>query len=540
MRVKSQDSTRSIAKGAKHFFSGTLISRVTGLAREVAMAAAYGTNPLVAAFWMAFRFSHLLRRLFGEGALHAAFVPHFEGLRKDEPALGARFFYDLSMGVALTLLLLTLVIEALLGGMLLFGEVSPANQDVLRLTMILLPTVIFISLYALNTSLLNCEQSFFLPSVAPSVLNLLWIGAIFIFWSQPMAQAIEYLSMALVLAFALQWVVTLPKVYRYLLESLGERWRENMFSGREMVRILRPFLLGMAGVAAAQVNSALDSIFARAADPEGPAYLWYAIRIQQLPLALFGVGLTGALLPPIARAIQNNEEGQYRQFIQFALKRTLTLLIPMTAALFVLGFSGINMVYGRGEFSQSATLSTTYCLWAYGVGLIPMTLVLVFASAFYARKDYKTPMLISLFSVVMNVTLNALFVFLFLWGPVSIALATTLSSLVNVLLLGLLLKGGVSLQGLFPHTLKILLATLFAVATALLVGHTYFQDNTLLWLFRQPLHLFPRELLTQLTTFLVQALTFTFSFLLAAYLLRLKEFFTFLSLFRKPAENDVL
>ena len=99
-----QDSSTTITRSAKRFFSGTAISRMTGLVREVGMAAAFGTHPVVAAFWMAFRFANLLRRLFGEGALNAAFVPHFESLRKQDSSLAARFFYDLTMGVTFLLL----------------------------------------------------------------------------------------------------------------------------------------------------------------------------------------------------------------------------------------------------------------------------------------------------------------------------------------------------------------------------------------------------------------------------------------------------
>jgi putative peptidoglycan lipid II flippase len=527
-----QDSTRSIAASAKRFFSGTLISRCTGLFREVAMASAFGTHPAVAAFWMAFRFAHLLRRLFGEGALHAAFVPHFESLRQQNPHLGARFFYDLSTGIALLLLFITAAAEGILGGILLFCHTSEGNREVISLTMLMLPALVFISLYALNISLLNCERSFFLPSVAPTVLNLMWILAILLVWQKPITKAIEYLAMILVLAFALQWAVTVPKIIRYLSKELGEKWQEHAFSGREMVRLVRPFALGMIGVAATQINSALDPIFARTVDLQGPAYLWYAIRIQQLPLALFGVGLTGALLPPIVRAIQKREVSQYLHFLNFALKKAVLVMFPMTAALLALGFSGINLVYGHGEFSQKATLATALCLWAYGAALVPMTLVLILASAFYAHKNYKHPTLFAVLTVALNLILNALFVFVFHLGSISIALATALSACVNSALLAFALKKeyGLALEGVIPVALKALLASLCAATATLFCGSLFFHDNTFLCLTGQTLEAFPRELVPQLTTFGFQALCFSASLFLAAYLLRIQEIFALLPL----------
>ncbi len=517
-----QDSSKTITTSAKHFFSGTLISRATGLGREIAMAAVFGTSPAVAAFWMAYRFAHLLRRLFGEGALNAAFIPHFESLRNEDVQKGARFFYDLSTGITLFLLFLTLFIEGILGGCLLFMQMEEGTRDVMRLTMILLPALLFISLYALNSSLLNCERSYFLPSVAPVALNLVWICALALLWKRAPQEALEYLSMLIVFAFALQWAVTLPKVYRYLKGHLTDEIR---FSGRDILFIVRPFLLGMIGVAATQVNSALDALFARFADPEGPALLWYAIRIQQLPLALFGLGLTGALLPPISRAIENREKAQYHHFLQFAFKKILAFMIPISAGIFVLGFSGINLVYGRGEFSSASTLQTTLCLWAYGGGLFPMTAVLVFAAAFYARKNYRIPTLVSVLTVGLNVGLNALFVFGLGMGAISVAVATTLTACMNGALLAAFLhkEGTLDFKGLGGTLLKVLLCSCLAGFVTIQLGHVLFEEQTWSVLMGQPVAPFARHFSSQLLIFGSEALFYSSSLFFFAFILRVRE-----------------
>lgn len=512
-----QDSSNTIASSLKRFFSGTLISRATGLVREIAMAAAFGTAPAVAAFWMAFRFAHLLRRLFGEGALHAAFVPHFESLRKEDSKKGARFFYDLSTAITLLLLFLTLAIEGILGACLLFGGINPSTQQVILLTMIFLPALVFISLYALNTSLLNCEQSYFLPSFAPAVLNLIWIGAIALLWKKPIDRSLEYLAIVIVFAFAFQWLVTVPRVYSFLSLELGKQWwQEKGFSGREILRIVRPFFLGMIGVAATQINTALDTLFARAADPEGPALLWYAIRIQQLPLALFGVGLTGAVLPPISRAIEKGDLSRYRYFLSYALKKVLYLMIPMTAALLALGFCGVNLVYGRGAFSSEAIVQTTLCLWAYGGGLFPMTAVLVLAAAFYGQKRYLTPTILSFLSVGLNIGLNAFFIYGLQLGAISVAFATSLTACINCALLSLFLPHK---WGLLPPLIKVLGASACAFVATVLVGHALFQDNTWHLLMGDPLLPFSKGIGKQLIVFGGEGLCFTGTFFLSAYLI---------------------
>lgn len=522
------DSSETIISSARRFFSGTVISRAAGLAREVAMAAVFGISPSVAAFWMAFRFAHLTRRLFGEGALHAAFVPHFEGLRKEEPKKAARFFFDLSMGITLLLLLIALASEAVLGGFLLFFEMNSSSYEVVKLTMLMLPALVFISLYALNTSLLNCERSYFLPSVAPAFLNAVWVLAVCFLWYFEVQEALEKLAMILVLAFALQWLVTLPQVIRYLYKELGEKWQEKRgFSGKEISLIIRPFLLSLFGVAATQINSALDALFARAADPEGPAYLWYAIRIQQLPLALFGVALMGALLPPISRAMQNGNRAQYLFFLNFALRRMAVLMIPLTMGLFVLGFSGVNLIYGHGEFSSEAVQDTTLCLWAYGIGLLPMTAVLILASAFYAQKNYKIPTLIACGSVLLNIALNTFFVFGLHMGALSVAIATSMAASVNgaLLLFFLRQKKLLSLSGSEMPVIKSCICSFWASAVTVFIGHTFFSDNTWSQLAGRELFAFPKEISLQMTTFLTSGACFLLSFLALAYLIRLSDIF---------------
>src|SRR5262249_13748242 len=150
----------------------------------------------------------------------------------------------------------------------------------------------------------------------------------------------------------------------------------------------------------------LDGIFAWYASLEGPAFLWYAIRLQQLPLALLGIALSGAVLPPLARAIKNSNLVAYKQFVEFALGRSISLMIPITLGIFLLGDAAVYFLYGRGEFSISSAVGTTECLWAYAIGLIPMTAVLILSPAFYAKSDYKTPTIASTVAVFLNVGLN--------------------------------------------------------------------------------------------------------------------------------------
>ncbi len=411
------DTTHSVLKSAKSFFAGTALSRVSGLLRDIVIAASFGSSPEIAAFMVSYRLANLFRRLLGEGNLQAGFVPHFASLKEE----GGRFFRDVFFSMALILLVLVALLEAVLWSFRFWA--GPDWLIIINLTMWMTPGLIFICLYGLNSSLLQCRRKYFIPAAAPVVFNLIWISAVFL------NPDVTFLAIAITLAFAGQWVITAFEGAKLL--PLREWLKPHLFSP-EFKRLIRPLLLGIIGIGAVQFNSALDTVFARIADLKGPAFLWYAIRIQQLPLALFGIALSGALLPPLSRA---EDPVKKQELLESALQSGSALMLIATFGIFALGESGINLLYGHGDFTRTDVVETHHCLCAYGLGLVPSVFVLILAAKYYAERNYRTPMIASLLSVGANIGLNALFVFGFNLGAVSIALATSISSFLNAGLL---------------------------------------------------------------------------------------------------------
>lgn len=466
------DTTKSIVSSARHFFSGTILSRFSGLARDISMAYAFGVNEAVAAFLLAMRFAHLLRRLLGEGALQMAFIPHFEELRAKNPLSAMQFFRDLSLGLCLMLLGIVIISMTVLGGFLAYGHLSEGNAHVVKLTFLMMPSLFFICLFGLNASLLQCEKHYFITGIAPIAFNLTWIAGVFFSMGFPAMEAMEKLSFFIIAACACQWIITIPATYRFLKDhfrSLISGSKVNIFGLKPLIA---PFSLAILGVAAVQINSASDGIFARFADSQGPAYLWYAIRIEQLPLALFGIALSGALLPPLSRAIKSGAIDQFCSLYRFAVHRTYGFMIPITAAIFVLGDAAINLVYGRGDFDSAAVRETTLCLWSYGIGLVPSALVLMTAPAFYAQNLYRTPTFASILSIVFSTGLNALLVICLSYGAVSIAIATSAAAFVNSEILMRQLKQNFpAIHSDKKEILKICLLSALAGSAALLAEY---------------------------------------------------------------------
>ena len=248
------------------------------------------------------------------------------------------------------------------------------------MVMVMLPGLVFICLFGLSMALLQCEKNFFLPGVAPVAFNIVWIAAIWLFRSYPPYAAMMGLSLGIVAAFFLQWWVTVPGIKRYVRQFLNRReWMNMRLFSKELREMMAPLFLGVLGVAAVQVNSAVDVILVCFSSIEGPAYLSYAHRLQQLPLALFGIAISAALMPPLTRAMRKGDTEQYTTLLRFGLTRTYALLMPGTFAIFVLGGLSVNLLYGRGMFSALSTLHTTRCICLQFRGIYNVAL---FRSAF--------------------------------------------------------------------------------------------------------------------------------------------------------------
>lgn len=246
----SHDSNHSIFQSAKRFFSGTILSRISGLLRDVAMASAFGTQEAVAAFLVAFRFSHLLRRLLGEGALQTAFIPQFEKLRHDTPQRAVTFFKDLVLCLTTLLIFIIFFTMGSLGLLLYFGHLNTGNQEIAWLTFLMMPSLLFICLFGINASLLQCEKIYFIPSVAPTLFNLVWLLGILFLQHLPVMQAMYWLAFFVILACMSQWLITLPYVWKRLKQyTLSENSSKKFtFFSKDVRDLAKPLFLGIVGV----------------------------------------------------------------------------------------------------------------------------------------------------------------------------------------------------------------------------------------------------------------------------------------------------
>jgi len=419
LAIVIKDSFSSILKSALQFLSGTLVSRLTGFGRDIVMAFAFGTHPSVGAFLLSYRLAHLLRRVLGEGCLQQAFIPIFEKVRSEEGEGAALAFYRLVEKRLLQGLIPLIVLST----GLLWGW---GTGEVPFLTLLMLPSLLFITLFGLNASLLQANHTFFLPAAAPVIFNLLWMGGALSFQFLPPEQAMPFMALVINIGCLAQWMLTLP----FIKKEKGAINSPLPFS-----TLLSRVGLGLLGVSATQINNAIDPFFAFNTDASGPAYLWYAIRVQQFPLSLFSIALASALLPPLARAVVRNEISLSIHFFETALRRATGLLMPMTGYILLTAPALISLLFGYGEFGMLSINKTALCLIGYAFALVPATWVLILANVHFSFGNFQKTAVASIAALLTNASLNSLFLFVFGMGVESVAFATALSTLCNAIVL---------------------------------------------------------------------------------------------------------
>lgn len=429
----------------------TGLSRFLGFLREVLMAYCFGTSLLKSAFDVAFRVPNMMRSLFGEGALSAAFVPTLtESLTREGPDATRKLAGRVA--TLLATVLAVLLVIGLVGVSLAIPHVAPGGKaaTVLSLLRILMPYLFFICLVAMLSAVLNVHHRFVLPALGPVVLNVFWIAALVCVWftmrNRPEA-AIRVVCWAVVAAGAAQlamlWVAATRVGGRM---PLSFDWHDGRV--KRMLMLMGPAALG---VAVYQVNMMVSGILALWVGSWAPAALSYAERLVYLPLGLFATALGTVLLPAFSRHAAEDRREDIRKTLISSLRSLMLVMLPTAVALAVLATPVVEAVFAwkGGRFHGDSVAYTARALACYAPGLVLFSLVKLLAPAFYAMQDMRTPVRAACIAVGVNVVLNLVAVFTWPEGyqHAGMALATVLSSLVNSILLGLALRERLGGQG---------------------------------------------------------------------------------------------
>jgi putative peptidoglycan lipid II flippase len=411
----------------------TMLSRVLGMARESVMASVLGANRYTDIFLVAFRLPNMFRRFFGEGAFSAGFVPLFSQRLHGEGGMEeAKAFSEEVLAVFLPFLaVFTLVGQIVMPGLvwaLASGLPSDSETVAVTLSRITFPYLMLISLVSLFSGVLNSMHRFTAAAFAPALLNLVMLGALLLVPTGGIASVT-----------ALAWSVVLGGVIQ-----LGLVWwsarkadislrlrRPRMTPGvKQFFLVVFPALIS-AGVY--QISVLIDTQFLSHLPVGALSHFNYADRLNQLPLGIVGTALGTAILPSISKYIGNSEPQEANKVQNQALDLAMLLTLPAAIALAVIGIPIVSLVYRHGEFTPQDAIVTGNTLALFALGLPAYVLVKVFTPAFFARKDTRTPLIIAVIVLIVNIALN--FALVGPYGLYGLAAALMMTAWLNCALL---------------------------------------------------------------------------------------------------------
>jgi putative peptidoglycan lipid II flippase len=461
-------------RGFRQIAGLTTISRVFGMLRDMAFAHFFGAGWLMTAWTMGFKIPNLARRLFGEGAASASFIPVYSEELHNNPQQAKQLANTVVTVVLVILAVIVLIGEGLVWSYYSFFETRTGPRVGLLLCSIMLPYMIFVCTVAILAGILNVHKHFATPAASPIVLNIFIIGGIlFTGWVlkiEPERQ-VFFVAAAVLIAGLAQIAIQVPSL-RASGVSIKPAWNIHSDAFKKIIILMGPMILGLT---VTQLNTLADDIIALCFMNEqgeplsygAPSYLYYAQRLYQFPLGVLGISLATAIFPVMSSDAARKDFDAFTKTVARGVKAAVFIAVPATAGIFLVARPLVSAVFEHGKFESEDTPIVAWTLSFYAVGLCGYFLQQITTRAFYSMQDSKTPARSALYAVVANIFLNLTLIWFL--GTAGLAAATAACSYLQVVILVTVLRrklGHSILDGL-PATLT---RTVAATAFMLLAG----------------------------------------------------------------------
>jgi putative peptidoglycan lipid II flippase len=444
----------------------TFISRIMGLVRDIVTAHVFGASAGMDAFMVAFRIPNFMRRLFAEGSFSQAFVPVLARYKEKHTEEEVREFVAGMAGTLGTVLLLLTVVVELATPLVVLIFAPGYLRDPYRfheastMLRITFPYLFLIAMTAFSGSLLNTYNRFAIPAFTPVLLNFAMIGTA-LFLAPHLANPIHALAWGVFLAGVLQLGFQLPFLKRLkLLVRPRIQWRHP-----GVTQVMRMMVPALFGVSVAQISVLLDTLFASFLPIGSVSWLYYSDRLTSFPLGIFGVAIATVVLPHLSKHKAREDTGEFSHIIDWGLRMVLLIGVPAGLGLLMLSGPLLASFYLSGAFSDYDVIMANKSMMMFALGVPGFMLIKILAAGFYANQDIKTPVKCAAYAVGCNILINiALIVPM---RHAGLALSTSLSSLVNAILLAVLLhrKGTWHLSAHWKrYSLQLLVANAAVVA----------------------------------------------------------------------------
>lgn len=393
----------------------TMLSRVTGLLRELLFARAFGASAYTDAFNVAFRIPNLLRRLFAEGAFSQAFVPILAEYKNKKGEAATKDLVDHVATILVWALLLTCIAGILAAPVVVYFIATGLKSDPeafsasVVMTRIMFPYIGFMAFVALAGGILNTWRQFRIPAITPVLLNLAFIAAS-LFVAPRLEQPVYALAMAVVVGGILQVAIQVPALHKLgMLPRIGINPKVAL-ADAGVRRVLRQMVPAIVAVSVAQISIIINTNIASHLASGSVSWLTYADRLMEFPTAILGVALGTILLPSLSKAHAEGNHAEYSSLLDWGLRLTFLIALPSAVGLITLSEPLTTTLFHYGKFDTQAVTMTGRALVAYGVGLIGLIVVKILAPGFYAKQDIRTPVKIAVGVLFVTQLMNLLFV----------------------------------------------------------------------------------------------------------------------------------
>lgn len=446
----------------------SFLSSVIGFARDIVIAAFFGATAGLDAFLVSYRLANFMRGLYAEGSFAQVFVPVISSHHETQGAKDNLQFMGKILGTLSAALLLLMVVMELFSPLIVLLFAPGFWQDPIRFAMaehmlwLTIPYLSLIPIAAFFSAILNTRHSFAVSSFTPVLFNLVMIISVF-FLAKYFKIGEQALALGIFFAGILQLIVQIPFLRRYsLLPKFQWGWQD-----KEVCLFFKRLIPLMLGASVTQIGLLITTFFASFLTVGSISWLFYADRVAFFPLGILSVALATAVLPVMATAAHRKDTDHFNAALDWALRLLLILGLPATLGLIVLAGPLTVCFFKHGEFSLLDVLMTQNCIQAFAVGLPALMAIKLLTSAFYAQHKSKFPIAVAILSLFCQIVLSLL---LMTWSGVGLALATSLSAMINaILLLGILLRYRlfIPVNGWSSLILKLLFANV-AMVTVLL------------------------------------------------------------------------
>jgi len=441
-KIKSnkEENSFGLFNSLKKVVSGTAVSRIFGLIRDISTTNLLGASVFHDIFVICLKIPNLFRRFFAEGAFNQAFIPIYTDYENSKDndrtsdflnAIFGTLLITLFIFTSLVLIFTPVFIFLFAPGFYFQSEELEISSHVLR---IMFPYLALISLVAFAGGIQNTHQKFSIPAFTPVVFNLcLIIAAVFV--APKYEMPIYVLAWGVLLAGFLQLLIQiapLRDINRLPVPKLN-------FKNKGVKKFFKIILPAILAGGIIQINLLIDTIFASLLETGSPTWLYVSDRLIQFPMGIFAIAIGTVLLPTLSKLDATNKKIDFSNSISKGQKFVLFLGIPSLIGLFLCAEDLVSTIFYRGQFTYTDVLQSSYSLMAFSIGLPFFMLMKVLTPAFFARKDTKTPMYVALVSLILNACLNYFLAFVLDFGHIGIAIGSTISAFVSVLILEIIL-----------------------------------------------------------------------------------------------------